>query len=223
MIIEKVNYYGNPNIGIYIFANDKISFIPKDSEQKLERLIQNILKVPIYRLSIADTNIINILVVGNNKGILVPYIIKEYELDVIKQFFEGNIAVVKSRFTALGNVCLVNDRAALLHPNAYEELSKSIKDVLEVEVIEKGMINGIPTVGSAAYVNNRGGLVHPDATERELETLSEIFGVRFDIGTVNFGIGFIKSGLVGNSKGILVGERTTGPEIMRISRVFGNG
>lgn len=223
MIIEKANYYGNPNIGIYLFANDKVALIPKDAEQKLEMLVASVLKVQVFRLSIADTNILNILIAGNNKGVLVPNIIKDYELTVIKRAFEGVVAVVRSKFTALGNICLVNDKAALIHPDAYEDLKKYVKEVLDVETIEKGSINGIPTVGSAAYVNNKGGLVHPDATEKDLERLSEIFGVRFDIGTVNFGIGFIKSGLVGNSKGMLVGERTTGPEIMRISRVFGDG
>lgn len=223
MIIEKANYYGNPHIGLYIFANDRVSFIPRDAEPKLEQLVSSVLGVPTHRLTIADTNVINILIIGNNKGVLLPHIVKDYELNIIKQAFDGNIAVVRTKFTALGNVCLVNDKAALLAPYVYEDLAKYVKEVLEVEVIEKGTINGIPTVGSAAFVNNKGGLVHPDATEDDLNLLSDLFGTKFDIGTVNFGIGFIKSGLVGNSKGLLVGERTTGPEIMRISRVFGNG
>lgn len=210
MIIEKANYYGNPNIGIYVYANDKIALVPKDAEEKLVNLVKSTLNVPVLRISIADTNVINILIVGNNKGILLPHIVREHEYRKIKQEFEGNVAVVETRFTALGNVCLVNDKAALIHPQAYEELAKFVKDFLEVEVVEKGLINDIPTVGSAAYVNNVGGLVHPDATEKDLEILSDLFRVKIDIGTVNFGIGFIKSGLVGNSTGLLVGERTTG-------------
>lgn len=224
MIIEKANYYGNPNIGIYIYANDKIALVPKDTEDKLIKLIKSVLNIStVVRISIADTNIINVFVVGNNKGILLPHIVKEHELSIIRQVFEKNVAVVKTRFTALGNVCLVNDRAALIYSQAYEELKNIIKEFLEVENVEKGVINDIPTVGSAAYVNNIGGLIHPDATEKDLEYLSNLFKVRVDIGTVNFGIGFIKSGLVGNSSGLLVGERTTGPEIMRISKVFGSG
>ncbi|MEM1644677.1 MAG: translation initiation factor IF-6 [Ignisphaera sp.] len=222
MIIEKVNYHGNPHIGIYIFSNDKISFIPKDSEPKLEQVVSSVLGVSVYRVSIADTSLINTFIVGNNKGILLPYIVKDYEYNAIKRVFEGNVAIVRTRYTALGNICLVNDRAAFVSPYVYEDLVKYLKDVLEVEVVEKGTINDIPTVGSAAFVNNKGGLVHPDATENDLRNLSQLFGVRFDVGTVNFGIGFIKSGLVGNSKGLLVGERTTGPEIMRINRVFGD-
>ncbi|MCC6058288.1 MAG: translation initiation factor IF-6 [Desulfurococcaceae archaeon] len=222
MIIEKANYYGNPHIGLYIFTNDTVSFIPRDSEPKLEKLVESVLGVTVYRLSIADTNLINLFIVGNNKGILVPHIAKDYEIQIIKQAFDRNVLVVKSRYTALGNLCLVNDRAALVSPYVYNELAKYLKDILEVEVVEKGTIGEIPTVGSAAFVNNKGGLAHPDATDEDLRKLSQLFNVRFDVGTVNFGIGFIKSGLVGNSKGLLVGEKTTGPEIMRISKVFGD-
>jgi len=222
LIIEKANYHGNPHIGIYIFSNDIISFIPKDSEPKLEQIVSSVLNVSVHRVSIADTSLINTFVVGNNKGVLLPHIVKDYEYNIIKQALERNVAIAKTKYTALGNICLVNDRAALVSPYAYEDLARHIRDILEVEVVEKGAIDDIPTVGSAAFVNNKGGLVHPDASEDDLKNLSQLFGVKFDVGTVNFGIGFIKSGLVGNSKGLLVGERTTGPEIMRISRVFGD-
>lgn len=222
MIIEKANYYGNPHIGLYIYANDRVSFIPRDSEHKLRELIESVLNVSVYRVSIADTNLINLFIVGNNNGILVPHIIRDYEFQIIRQAFDRNVTIVKSRYTALGNVCLVNDKAALVSPYVYEDVVKHIKEVLGVEIVEKGTIGGLSTVGSAAFVNNKGGLAHPDASDDELRNLSQLFNVRFDVGTVNFGIGFIKSGLVGNSKGLLVGEKTTGPEIMRISKVFGD-
>ncbi len=221
MLIERMSYRGNPNIGVYIFANDRIAIIPRDADVKFVQAIQNILHVPIVKTSIGDMEIIGILVAGNNKGIILPHIVKEYEYSAIKSLFDGNISIVKTRFTALGNICLANDFAAYISTIAYDEIKDVARDTLEVEVVEKGLIADIPTVGSAAYINNVGGIVHPDASEKELEFLANLFRIRIDIGTVNFGVGFIKSGLAGNSHGLLVGVKTTGPEIMRLSKVFG--
>ncbi|MDK6028525.1 translation initiation factor IF-6 [Ignisphaera sp. 4213-co] len=220
VIIERTNYKGNPNIGVFVFATDKFVLIPSDSDEKFSKLVSKTLQVPVIRVSIADTSLLGIFIAGNNRGVLVPHIVKDWEFRILKNSIDVNVEVVKTRFTALGNVCLVNDKAALIHPEAYEELKKVVVDVLAVETVEKGIIAGFPTVGSIAFVNNIAGLVHPDANENELEYLSNTFQVPFDIGTVNFGVGFIKSGLVGNTKGILVGDRTTGPEILRISKVF---
>jgi translation initiation factor 6 len=223
MLIERISYRGNPNIGVYIFANDKIAIVPIDADQKFIQIIQGILQVPVAKTTIGDMGVVGILIAGNNKGLILPHIVKEKEFKIIKDLFDGNITVVKTRFTALGNICLANDFAAYINKQAYEELKTVVKDTLEVEVVEKGFIADIPTVGSAAYVNNIGGVVHPDASEEEVLFLSNLFKVRIDVGTVNFGVGFIKSGLAGNSYGLLVGAKTTGPEIMRLNKVFGGG
>ena len=225
LTIERINYKGNPNIGVYIFATDKFVIVPPDADDKIIKVISKILQVPIIKVSIADTNLIGIFVVGNNKGLLLPKIIKDYEYEIIKENIREkgvdiNVAIAKTKFTALGNVCLVNDFAAFVHPEIYSDLKSLIRDVLEVEVVEKGVIAGFSTVGSVAFVNNFAGVVHPEASDNEIKFLSQLFRVPFDVGTVNFGVGFIKSGLVGNSKGILVGDRTTGPEILRLSKIF---
>jgi translation initiation factor 6 len=221
VVIERLSFKGNPNIGIYAFATDKYAIISCDADEKFYKYVVKVLQVPVLRASIGDTGLVGVFLIGNNKGLLLPSIAKEYEVLEMKRGVDVNVAIAKSRFTALGNICLVNDRAALLHPEAFEELKHVVVDVLGVEVVEKGTIAGFPTVGSIAFVNSIAGIVHPEASEREVEFLSELFGVPFDVGTVNFGVGFIKSGLVGNSKGILVGDKTTGPEILRISKLFG--
>ncbi|MCS7110729.1 MAG: translation initiation factor IF-6 [Ignisphaera sp.] len=223
MLIERVSYKGNPNIGIYIFVNDRVAVVPKDADTRFIQAVQNILRVPVVTSSISDMEIIGIFIAGNNKGIILPHIVKESEYRAIKSVFDGNVSIIKTRFTALANICLVNDFAAYVSAAAYDEIRDAVKDVFDVEVVEKGLIADIPTVGSAAYINNIGGVIHPDASEEELRFLSNLFRIRVDVGTVNFGVGFIKSGLAGNSHGLLVGARTTGPEIMRLSKVFGGG
>ncbi|ADM28215.1 translation initiation factor eIF-6 [Ignisphaera aggregans DSM 17230] len=221
MNIEKINYKGNPNIGVFMFSNDKITLVPKDTDDKILNIVAKVLGSRVLRITLGGMNIVGIFVAGNNKGLLLSPLVREDEYRLIKSSFDGNVAIVKTRFTAVGNVILVNDRAAYVHPDAFDELKNYVKEYLEVEIVEKGTIAEIPTVGSAAYVNNIGGIVHPEASDREIEYLSNLFGVKMDVGTVNFGIGFIRSGLVGNNRGLLVGDRTTGPEIMRISKIFG--
>jgi len=221
MNIEKLTIRGNPNIGIYLFANDHIALAPPILEPKEIEIVEKTLRVPLVLTTIGGMTIVGVLVTGNNKGIILPSLIRDTEFQRIKSSYRGNVAVVRTRYTALGNICLVNDYAALIHPEAYPEIKDIVKDTLEVEVVEKGTIAGIPTVGSAAVITNKGGLVHPDASDEEVDYLTKLFRVPVAVGTVNFGIGFIRSGLVANSFGVLVGGKTTGPEMLRISQVFG--
>ncbi len=221
--IERLSIRNNPNIGIYIFANDKIAIVSPLADEKELSLIQHVLRVPTIVTTIGGMNIVGALVAGNNNGLLIPSIAKSHEVEKIRSSFDGVVAVVKTRYTALGNAVLCNNRAALIHPEAYDELRNVAKEALGVEVVEKGTIAGIPTVGSAAFVNDIAGLVHPEASDDEIRFLQNLFQVPIATGTVNFGVGFIRSGLVANRYGILVGSKTTGPELMRIMQVFGVG
>ncbi|NPA97726.1 MAG: translation initiation factor IF-6 [Crenarchaeota archaeon] len=219
--VERFSIRGNPNIGIYIFANDHIAILPPIVEPKEVSTVETILRVKVVTTTIGGMSIVGALVAGNNKGIVIPSIARSLEVESIKRSFDGNVCILKTRYTALGNIILVNDRAALVHPEAYQDIKDELRDALDLEVVERGTIANIPTVGSAAFVNNVAGLVHPDATDKEIEYLSSLFSVPIATGTVNFGVGFIRSGLVANSHGILVGSKTTGPEMMRIMQVFG--
>jgi len=220
MNYELVDIRGHALIGVFMFASNRIALISPDA-YKLIPTIRRILEVEPVIVTIAGSGIIGVMVAGNDYGLLLPHIAREDEVRLIKQSFEGNVMIVKSRHTALGNICLANNRAALVHEDLYRDFKEAIKDALNVEVVAAGRIAGLSLVGSAAFVNNIGGLVHPDATDEDLKFLGDLFGVRFDVGTVNFGIGFIRSGLVGNDRGLLIGRRTTGPELLRIMKVFG--
>ena len=221
MVIEKLSLFGNPNVGVYIFANDEIAIIPPGLENKVKNIIINTLKVQeVVETRIAGMNIVGVLVAGNNNGILLPRISNIEEIKILKRTFSGIVEVLDVRATALGNIILANDVAAIVYPEIERIAIKIIKDVLDVEVIVPRSIADIVAVGAAGVVTNKGGLVHPDATDKEIEDLSKIFKVPIDVGTINFGVAFIKTGLVANSHGAIVGEKTTGPEIMRITQVL---
>ncbi len=218
----RASFNGNIFIGAFIFTNDKFTLVPLETPPKLYDAIHEVLKTEIHSIKIMNSSIIGILIAGNNNGILLPYLTLDEEVEQLKKTLgsQVNIGILPSKKTAVGNIVLANDEAALVHPELDSKSIKVIEDVLDVPV-EKGTIANVLTVGSAAVVTNKGMIVHPDASEEELKFLEDLFKVKVDIGTVNFGVSFVKTGLVANTHGALVGERTTGPEIMRIEQTLG--
>ena len=224
MPISKLSLYGNINIGVYIFANNRIAFIPKNTDHKIIDIIAKTLNVDVYSISIADLSIIGVMMAGNDNGIILPKIIKDSELLDIKRSlkkYDINMLVLDSKYTALGNLILTNNKGAVVYPEFEKEVVKMIRDVLGIQNIEQRYIAGIPVVGSIGVVTDNGGMIHPGASDTELQLLEEVFKVPLTTGTVNFGVVFVKSGLVANNYGIIVGENTTGPELMRIQEAFG--
>ncbi|MGC9009078.1 MAG: translation initiation factor IF-6 [Sulfolobales archaeon] len=223
-LIEKASFYRNPNIGVYIFVNNEIAIVPPGTEADLKNLLRDVLKVKkIIETKISDTNLVGVMIGGNDKGILLPRTIKDEEYQLIKREFSGNIKILETSANAIGNIILANSRAALVYKEADAEVIRTVKDILEVEIVERATIAGIPTIGSLGVITNRGGIVHPDASRKDLDFLRELFKVPIDVGTVNFGVPYVRSGLVANDKGALVGINTTGPEILRISKILGLG
>lgn len=223
-VIEKASFFRNPNIGVYVFASNRIAVVPPGIDEDLRKLIMNVLRVEkIIETKISDTSLVGVMIAGNDKGLLLPKTIKEEEYRVLKKEFDGNIEILEISANAIGNIVSANSRAALVYRDADNEVVKKIKDVLEVEVVERTIIAGVPTIGSVMVVTNRGGIVHPDASKKELDFLREFFKIPIDVGTVNFGVPFVRSGIIANDKGAIVGINTTGPEILRISRILGVG
>jgi len=222
--ISKLSLYGNINIGVYIFANNRIAFIPKNTDSKIIDIITKTLNVDVFSISIADLSIIGVMIAGNDNGIILPKIVKDSELSEIKRIlkkYDVNLLVLESKYTALGNLILTNNKGTVIYPEFEKEVINTIRDTLGVENIEQRYIAGIPVVGSIGVVTDNGGIIHPGASDTELQSLEEVFKVPLTTGTVNFGVVFVRSGLVANNHGILVGENTTGPELMRIQEAFG--
>ncbi len=216
--ITPVSVFGNPNVGVYIFTNDDFTLVPPGLTEQTLRKIEQTLKTRIIEAKISDSVLLGIFVGGNNHGIVLPRIIKDYELVKLKNEVDLPIKVIESKATAMGNVILANDHYAVVSPEM-ERWAKEISKVLGVKV-ESRAIAGIPTVGSVAVINDKGGVVHPDASDEELDDLEKKFQVPLDIGTVNYGVPYVKTGLVANNKGAIVGDLTTGPEMARIERAL---
>ena len=188
-----------------------------------KRKIRDVLQVDIIEVKIADSILNGVLVAGNDRGILLPRIVKPEEVDELKAVIGGGVRIEVLhglRSTALGNLIAANNRAALISPIIDRAAAEKIAEVLGVERFEVRRLAEIPTIGSMLVVNSHGGLVHPGVDDRELQLLNELFGVEFIRGTVNFGLYFVKAGIVANDNGVLVGEDTTGPELAQITQAL---
>jgi len=217
--VEKLSFFGDPNIGLFAKASDKVCLIGEEILEKDVNVVESILKVPIKRLTIGGTSLVGIFVAMNSNGILLPKIVEEEELKRIIEL-DMNFAVLeKTKYTALGNLILCNDKGALISPLLRKE-AKVIADILDVEIVE-GTVAKLPIAGSCGSANNNGVLLHRDATEEEITVIEDVLKVEADIGTVNFGSPFVASGLITNSKGVLIGDLSTGPEIARIVEALG--
>lgn len=212
--IAKVDFQGDPNIGLFGLATDKYVIIPskiKDSE---------ILGKNIVNGQVAQTNLNGIFLAGNSNGVLVPNIINSLELKRIKEKLKDvEIKVLETKYTALGNLILCNDKGCIasgLLKDKFEE----IESVLDVDVKE-GKILNTEIVGSLCVSTNKGFLLTMHASKEEFDFIKKVLKVDGDIGSVNFGSIFVKSGIIANSRGVLVGNQTTGPEIGRIDEALG--
>jgi len=219
LVVIRVNFNGNPNLGVYAIATDKYVLVRFDLYQKTLNKLKDTFKVPVLKTKIAESPIIGVFAVGNSNGILVPYFTLESEINTLKKELGVIVEKVPSKMTALGNIILANDKGAVAHPELERKAIKVIEDVLDVEVV-CGKIYRLPLVGSMSVATNKGAIVHPMASDEELGWLSSVLKVPVDIGTVNHGSPFVGAGMIANSYGAATGLPTTGPELLRIERAL---
>lgn len=219
MSIEIVHAFGNPNIGVYVAASEHFALIPPEAPEKLERALERNLSVEVIRVTINSSPLLGVLCVMNSHGILLGRLVREGEINILKEKLKGYIAVdilEDLKENVLGNLILANDRGAIVSPLIPRGMLKRIADVLNVEAVQGGF-SGANLVGAMGVATNRGALLSPLVADDEVGRVLEVLKVpKGGIGTVNKGNVFVKGGIVANSKGAIVGYETTGIEIMRI-------
>lgn len=220
MGIYKYDIYKSPNLGLFVRTNNNNLILPFGfAETKMSKL-RNYLEVEnVILTSIGGTRLIGAMSVMNNKGILLSPITSDEEVEIVRRLCDLNVDRLSSRFTAIGNLILANDRGALVSPIFKGEIDKQIQDVLEVPV-GSCSVAGYYQIGSMIVTTDVGAAVHPKATEEEMRTISEILKVEIEPVTVNGGMPFLSSGLIANSKSVIAGSLTSGPELIMISRAF---
>ncbi len=216
--IQRLDFNGSSNLGAFSRVTDHFllnSISNSPTKSSLETLFQQTAIVT----SVGHSTLVGILTVGNANGILVPHIVLDEELEVLTSSLEIPVISLFSRLTALGNLILANDFAALISTEFSNTEKQIIQDTLGVEVLARQLV-GSDLVGSYCVVTNHGLLAHTDVSDDELEWLADLFKVHSDIGTINCGVPYVSIGLLATSQAAAAGFETTGPELMRISEAF---
>ncbi|MCA9497050.1 MAG: hypothetical protein KC589_08960 [Nanoarchaeota archaeon] len=217
MVKKKVSLLeldSNPNIGLYMFVNDKFCLIGEQISKEKKKEIENILQVPIYSITILGTGLIGVFLSGNNDFIIIPTIYdhEKKELEKIMTKHQTKIIEFDEKLNTFGNgLCFTDD--LIIANNAYDKkfINKLEKETkLKITILKGEDLNCAG--GVCRYLNGK-LYISQNLEEKNYKEFShKITGV----GTVNSGALFIASGIVGNSNGLLIGSMSTTIEIQNI-------
>ena len=210
--------FGDPNVGIFSFANENIAVLPAGISGKKLDNYSEALGTETCAVGIADSRLVGVYASGNSNAILLPYIATKEEISKIRSA-GVHVAILLEKRTALGNIILCNDYGAIIDPRLKPKTISAIEKALRVPV-RGGTIGGLPQVGSLATASNKGVLANPIIEEAEKKHISEVLKVPVTAGTVNSGVPYPKAGIVVNSKGAVVGSHTLGSELLTLSTAF---
>jgi translation initiation factor 6 len=219
LAIYQTDLVGSASIGIYSLTTDKMVIIPKWVLLRIAKKIEKWLKVKLVHTTIGGSVLNGVLACANSYGILLPYFIRDEEIEAVRSVFEGNITIMETKKTAYGNMVLANDYGAIVDPRLKTSEITNISKTLGVETM-RGKIAGLPYVGSLAVATNKGVLAHPMLRDSEREIIKDTLSVPVDVGTINRGIPYVGTGLIGNRYATVVGPLTTGPEMFIIGHAL---
>jgi len=219
MKLYKTSLNGNPNIGLYGFCTDTYCLLAEEFTKKQVKMIEKVLKVPVYQMKISNTMLLGALITGNNSMLLVPNIAFEEDFKKLDEF---NIpyTIVDSKLTALGNNILCNNKGALVSRDYSAKIKKIIRQALNV-TLHPGEIADTEVPGSCLIHNTLGAVIHAFATEKQIKEVESLLGVSCTRGTVNFGSPYVHAGVLANSNGMIIGDKSTGIEIENIYEALG--
>jgi len=177
--------------------------------------------IPVIHASIGGARVIGRCCVGNRRGLLVPSITTDRELQYLRNSLPDGVEVqrVEERLSALGNCISCNDYTALVHTDLDKETEEIVQDVLGVDVF-RATIAGNVLVGSYCTFTNQGGLVHVMTPTEDMDELTQLLQVPLAAGTVNRGSDVISAGVVANDWAAFCGTDTTATELGVIERIF---
>lgn len=218
---HRVQFENSSEIGVFAKLTNAYCLV---SESKtFQRSFESELSehIPVIPTSIASTRPIGRLTVGNSRGLLLPNTTTDQELLHLRNCLPENIVVqrVEERLSALGNVIVVNDYVALVHPDLDKETEEIVADTLGVEVFRQ-TISGQALVGSYCALTNKGALVHPTTSVEDQNELAALLQVPIMAGTINRGSSVVGGGLVVNDWIAFCGMDTTATEVMLVEKIF---
>ncbi len=215
----RVDINGSPLIGVFARCNDNTLIVPVGLSERSVARLEELLGVEVIHSLVGGSSVVGCLLQMNNNGALASHQIFREELALIEKHVKRATRLME-RMTALGNIILANDTAALVHPEISDRSIKTIRETLKVDV-RRGTIAGVGTVGMAGVATEKGLLVSPEITDHEIGLLEDLFNLPVELGTINFGSPLVGSGILANSHGYAVGSETTGHELGRVEDALG--
>lgn len=212
--ISMTDFEGNPNIGIYMYANDKFCLVgPKISEIK-KKEIEKTLKVPVYNLTVLGTELIGVFLTGNNEFLMAPEMhdFEKKEFEKICAKHDVKLIVLNEIQNTFGNNICVGDGEILINPDYLKKFEDDVKKKTGFKTI-KIKNDEFKAVGSTCRFLNGKYFISQQYKEAEVKTIIDKIG---GVGTINSGSNFISSGVVGNSFGVIIGSMSSTVEIQAI-------
>lgn len=218
MQFSKSSNFGNPHIGMFARASEKLAAVDISASPKLI-LALGALGNPIMKTTFGGSGLAGIYLAFNSTGAVVPSFCTREETDALKSW-GLNICPISGEFSAAGNNLAVNDFGCVANPEMPRKEMSRISNCLGVEVVPR-RVAGYLTAGSCLLATNKGFAAHNRCTEEELKELGGILKVQGSNCTLNAGVAFPALGCVANSKAAIFGEASTGFEIGRAADALG--
>jgi len=220
--VAKLNFNGDPNVGLRALATDKFCLIGRDVPEKYDAKLEEVLGVPLIRTNLYNTPLVGIFAVANSTHLFVPDIIFKSELENLKvKLKKHNIKIItlKTDHTALSNSIVLNDKicftSTLIETQVIEAIKNTGLEVFQTDLAE----TKVP--GSLGILTNKGAIFAPNLSDPEIKLIEKALGFEIGLGTVNMGNPFLSSGIIANSNGFIIGSLSSGPEIARIDEALG--
>ena len=217
MRVLKTNFSGNPNIGLYAYCSNKYCLVSRIVPKRQIPLIEEILGVPVFRMSIAGTSLLGAFLAGNDSCLLVPDIIFDDELRILEQN-KIKYKAIHTKFTALGNNIVCNNNGAVVNEEFETGAVEDIKKALNVPV-ETGTIAGLNIVGSLCAANDSNAVAHHSISKREIEKAESLLKAKILATTIDNNP-YVKGGIVLNNSGYLISDSAKTIEITLIDQTL---
>lgn len=212
--VNLMDFDGNPNIGIYMFVNDKFCLVGHPINDTKKKEIEKNFNVPVYNTTVLGTELIGLFIAGNNELLIVPSMY-DYEKKVLEEICKNHdvklITVKDLQNTYGSNICVGKDKV-LINFEYPEEFEAEIKKHTKYKIIRIDNEKFKSIGATCRYINNKYFFSQEYEEAQVKPILKEIGGV----GTINQGNYYIASGVVGNSSGIIIGSMSSTIEIQNI-------
>ena len=126
----RCSFESSSEVGVYAKLTNKYCLVASGGSENFYSIFEEELSahMPVVHASIGQCKIVGRLVAANSKGLLVPAITTDMELQVIRNSLPESVRIqrVEERLSALGNVISCNDHVALVHP----EIDQATEEII---------------------------------------------------------------------------------------------